>query len=343
MIHTIVTPIDGSAHAQMALDLSTDLAARYDAKLVLIHVAAADGGVPESLFDQASRALEEAESSGQASDIPTHESRRLRVLEYMGHWLLRQAQEQAESRGVKNAETVVGYGYASERIVQQAEQSAADLIIMGSRGFGKLKGFFLGSVSNKVVQLAPCSCVTVHQAEGEPALKGIGSILVPTDGSEHADKAVGLASEIASKYGAKLKLLYVTWRGPSLEDLRASADPSELSESTRDQLDPAKHPVAEHVSSAIVPPVVSKEALTEIGEHILERGRQIAVAKGVRDIELDLRDGDPARVILAVAKHEPVDMIAMGNRGLSGAEGFLAGSVSNRVNQSAPCSCLIVR
>ncbi len=79
MIKTIVTPIDGSAHAQMALDLSTDLAARYDAKLVLIHVAAADGSVPESRFDQASSALAEAGSSGRASDIPAHESRGLSV------------------------------------------------------------------------------------------------------------------------------------------------------------------------------------------------------------------------------------------------------------------------
>ena len=134
MIRTIVTPIDGSLHAQMALDMSIDLAARYEARLVLLHVGVRDGNVPESLFDAASRELAEAEGSGQETGVQAHESRHLRVLEHMGHRLLRDAREQAEGKGVRRAETIFDVGDASETILHRAERESADLIVMGSRG-----------------------------------------------------------------------------------------------------------------------------------------------------------------------------------------------------------------
>ena len=343
MIRTIVTPIDGSAHAQMALDMSIELAAKYDAELVLLNIGVRDENVPEKLYDAALRELKEAESSGRQTGVPPHKSERLRVLGYMGHMLLGNAQEQAESNGVKRVETVIDFGDVGERILHHARLTSADLIVMGSRGFGELKGLVMGSVSHKVFHLAPCSCVTVHHSDGQPALDGINSILVPTDGSDQADKAVDLASDIAAKTGSKLFLMYVMSRGPSLEKLRASIDLEQLSENARNELDPALHPIAEHVSSAFIPPVVSKDALNEIGEQVLARGQQIAQAKGVEVAGLVVIDGDPARKIIQIAKREKADLIAMGSRGLGGAEGLLTGSVSYKVTHTAPCSCLVVR
>ncbi len=343
MIQTIVTPIDGSTHAQMALDLSVDLAARYDAQLILLHVGVRDDNVPGELYESASRALEEAERSNQETGVQPHDSRHLRILEHMGHRLLRNAQEQAEGKGVRRVETVIDAGDAGERILHHATHRSADLILMGSRGLGELKELVLGSVSHKVFHLAPCSCVTVHRRDGQPALEGISCILVSTDGSKQADRAVDLASEVASKYGAKLVILYVMWRGPSLEQFRASIDMDQLSEGARKDLDPARHPIAEHMSSAFIPPVVPKATQQEIGEQVLARGRQTAEAKGVRDPILVLKDGDPARTIVNVAQREQADLITMGSRGLGGVEGHLAGSVSYKVNHAARCSCMIVR
>jgi nucleotide-binding universal stress UspA family protein len=343
MIRTIVTPIDGSVHAQLALDMSADLAAKYDAQLVLLNIGVRDDNVPEKLYNAASRELKEAESNGQETGIPPHQSQHLRVLAYLGHMLMDNARQQAESKGVKRVETVIDLGDAGERILHHAKQKSADLIVMGSRGFGELKGLALGSVSHKVFHLAPCSCVTVHQKDGQPDLEEIKSILVPTDGSEQADRAVALASDIAAKTKAKISLMYAMWRGPSLEKLRASIDMDQLSDSTRAELDPALHPIAEHMSSAFIPPVVSKDALKEIGEQVLARGRQTAEAKGVEVANLVVIDGDPARKIVQTAKHEKADLIAMGSRGLGGAEGLLTGSVSYKVNHTAPCSCMVVR
>ena len=343
MIQTILTPIDGSMHAQTALELSIDLATKYDAQLVLLHVGVRDGNVSEELYDTASRELEKAESIGQETGIDTRQSQHLRVLEYMGRMLLRNAHKEAEGKGVKRVETAIDFGEAGECILHHAKQKSADLIVMGSRGFSDLKGLVLGSVSHKVFHLATCSCVTVHRSDEQPSLDGIKYILVPTDGSEHSDKAVDLASDIAAKYGAKLELLYVTWRGPSLEQLRASIDMDQLSGSAREELDPELHPIAEHVGSAFIPPVVSKEASREIGEQVLERGRQTAEAKGVTAPKLVLQDGDPARVIAGAARREQADLIAMGSRGLGGVEGLLTGSVSYKVSHTVPCSCMIIR
>lgn len=343
MIGTILTPIDGSEHAQAALELSANLAFKYDARLLLLHVGMRDGDVPEALYDAAARELEKAESSGEETGIYPHLSLHLRILEYLGHMLLRDAKKHAEGRRVRRAETVIDFGDTGERILHHAKHESADLIVMGSRGFSELEGLLLGSVSHKVIHLAPCSCVTVRKSATQGTSDGIERIIVPTDGSDHAAKALDLASDISAKYGAKLTLVHVMRSHASLQTLRASVHVDQLSAKTREELDPARHAPAERFGGVFIPPAVSDDARREIGEQILSRGRLAAEVKGVDSPNLVLADGDPARAILETAKREQADLIAMGSRGLGEVAGLLAGSVSYKVNHAAPCSCLVVR
>ena len=78
----------------------------------------------------------------------------------------------------------------------------------------------------------------------------------------------------------------------------------------------------------------------KVGEQILAD----AAAK-VRDVTFDsrLEIGDPATVILKVAKQEDYDLIVLGSRGLSSVKRFLLGSVSADVSMYANRSVLIVR
>ena len=69
--------------------------------------------------------------------------------------------ESAREAGASTVESKVVLGDPAEEIVAYARDRKADLIITGSRGLGKLKSFVLGSTSNKVTQLADCSCLTV--------------------------------------------------------------------------------------------------------------------------------------------------------------------------------------
>jgi len=53
--------------------------------------------------------------------------------------------------------------------------------------------------------------------------------------------------------------------------------------------------------------------------------------------------GDPADMICDTAEREGVDLIVVGNKGMTGAKRFLLGSVPNQVSHHAPCNVLIVK
>lgn len=173
------------------------------------------------------------------------------------------------------------------------------------------------------------------------------SILVPVDGSEHAEKALAFASELAEKWGASLTVLNVVTGAPLSESERALIASEHLS-----------HMEAAGVSQALIkaagnplgmPQLIEETAdfanrvRQEFGRAILNQAKNAANDHGVTNVETVLEEGDPTKVILAVAKRLGVDMIAMGSRGLGDLEGLLLGSVSHKVGHSADCTVLTVR
>jgi nucleotide-binding universal stress UspA family protein len=58
-------------------------------------------------------------------------------------------------------------GRPSERILGTAEALDADLVVLGSRGLGRIRGWLLGSVSRRVTNVAPASVLVVKQAPDE--------------------------------------------------------------------------------------------------------------------------------------------------------------------------------
>ena len=78
------------------------------------------------------------------------------------------------------------------------------------------------------------------------------------------------------------------------------------------------------------------------------RDRELATAEAAlaeRGVPVSLvpRAGDPATAILEAAEKESVELIAMGTRGLSTAERWLMGSISDKVLHHAHCSVLVAR
>jgi nucleotide-binding universal stress UspA family protein len=172
----------------------------------------------------------------------------------------------------------------------------------------------------------------------------IKTILVPTDGSDHADKAVGLASELAEKYGAKMVLLHVLRNGQLSEELVHAAQVEHIGE-----------PAARDVGSlAILPPEIMArvdpkgggqaplEVLQFAGHQLMEEAERSARQKGVGEVETTVEQGDPAGQILDTADHVKADMIVMGRRGLGSLKGLLMGSVSEKVSHLAKCTCVTV-
>jgi nucleotide-binding universal stress UspA family protein len=62
-----------------------------------------------------------------------------------------------------------------------------------------------------------------------------------------------------------------------------------------------------------------------------------------RTVEAEMRDGDAAGEIIAVAEHRGADLIVLGTRGRTGLTRLLLGSVARNVLSGSPVSVLIVR
>jgi nucleotide-binding universal stress UspA family protein len=141
-------------------------------------------------------------------------------------------------------------------------------------------------------------------------------ILVGTDGSETANRAVREATELAKKTGASVDVVsaFEPVSGSRLREERLEA-PADIEHMVNPQEDVA---------------AILKDAAQEVEQ------------AGV-DVKTFARQGEPADAILDVAEEEGVDLIVVGNKGMTGAKRFLLGSVPNKVSHHAPCSVLIVR
>lgn len=171
------------------------------------------------------------------------------------------------------------------------------------------------------------------------------TILVPTDGSEHAAKAIDLAAGIAGKFEGKIVLLHILLRHSSLAELEALCErmnaPPELIKKLTNIEDFIVNTTTFEYGP--VPVVVPTDILEEIGYMIGDNAKQLAAEKGVGNFEVHVRDGAPADIILAAAEHEKADMIVMGSRGLGHLTGMLMGSVSHKVNHLSECTCITVK
>lgn len=70
---------------------------------------------------------------------------------------LENARARAVARGIDPVRSEIRVGDPSEEILKFQEETGADAIIVGSRGRGRLAGMLLGSVSQKIASLAPCT------------------------------------------------------------------------------------------------------------------------------------------------------------------------------------------
>jgi nucleotide-binding universal stress UspA family protein len=78
------------------------------------------------------------------------------------------------------------------------------------------------------------------------------------------------------------------------------------------------------------------------GKKVLSQAEKAHSKSGVA-IKTQSVSGDPADMICEVAEREGVDLIVIGNKGMTGAKRFLLGSVPNQVSHHAPCNVLIVK
>lgn len=142
------------------------------------------------------------------------------------------------------------------------------------------------------------------------------SIVVGTDGSETAAKAVRQAVSLAKPAGATLELVsaYAPVPEPQLRQERRDAP---------EDLQWAIHP------------------RQEVEAHLADAA-DVAREAGV-SVNLHARQGDPADAILDVVEEKDADLVIVAHKGMAGLKRFLPGTALKKVSRRAPCSVLIVR
>jgi nucleotide-binding universal stress UspA family protein len=175
----------------------------------------------------------------------------------------------------------------------------------------------------------------------------IKTMVVPTDGSEHAEKAVGFAADIAGKYGARIILVHALMHSETPGELRSLLKRLEAPADLIARLDEETDAMVSTIGSAYaeVPVLMplSADLLEAIGQRVCDRAREIAREHGAGEVTVSIVNAAPAEAILAAAQHEKADMIVMGSRGLGRLQGLLLGAVSQRVSHLATCTCVTVK
>lgn len=145
MFTKILLCSDGSDHALRAAIAAGELAKRYGSKLLVVQVFApgltlAPAGEGDSL----------------AYDAAAHAA----VMESAHNIVSRRTGKILEESGI-SYETRLEMGHPAECILGVAEEEAAELIVLGSRGQSAIQSFLLGSVSDRVVHHAHCPVLIV--------------------------------------------------------------------------------------------------------------------------------------------------------------------------------------
>lgn len=159
----------------------------------------------------------------------------------------------------------------------------------------------------------------------------IHHVLVPTDGSENAERAVRFSAQVADRrHQAEVTVVYVHLRVPPAAHQGASIlEPGEPAQAVQ-PLD--SEPVSEELVHAreIVDRAVAEIKSLVTSPEVTVTGRVVV------DERVD--DG-----VLRVADEIKADIIVMGTRGLSPLRGAIMGSVSHALIEKATCPVLIVK
>ena len=175
------------------------------------------------------------------------------------------------------------------------------------------------------------------------------AILVATDGSKTAEKALDVALDLAQQHKAAVTLFHVLLKDKEpdellrLPDLKAAG--ADVVESLRkiSQAPEPEHRAEELMADRNQPGRrVDDDLLRRIGAHILKRAEDQARARGVPVKMLELTGDKPAEAIVAAARANNADAIVMGTRGLRYIEAISFGSVSQEVCRTASCTCVAV-
>src|ERR671934_2819828 len=134
----------------------------------------------------------------------------------------------------------------------------------------------------------------------------VDRVMVGTDRSETAERAVAWAASFADRFGADLYVVQVV----------IPSHPADT-----------EHGLAERTRAE----AAEQDLRTQVERIAGDRGHAVVVI-----------DDDPAMAIVRAAEDQKADVLVVGNAGMAGRKEFLLGNVPNRISHNARCTVIIV-
>lgn len=290
----VVVGYDGSAQGGAAVDWAAAEASRRGRPLVVLHAA-----------DYTRMAVAAA---GAAAWVPE-------VAETAARGVAEEGAERA--RKIATGITVdVATDLAGPAAALERGSGRASLVVVGTRGHGRIAGALLGSVAFAVCAHAHCPVVVVRGDSTRPPGPG-RPVVVGVDGSECSEKALDHAGDIAAATGAELHVV-TAWQARTEEPWSRA-----------------------HLGDAGSHSRVT-EAAREAAEAIAERARDRAERRHPDvEVRLSVTPGRAEQVISGASTG--AGLVVVGARGRGDLASLLLGSVSRGVVHDADCPVEVVR
>lgn len=208
----------------------------------------------------------------------------------------------------KQVKSIVREGDTKQMVLKVAEEEGSDLIVMGSRGLGRLQSILANSTSQYVFQLSTRPMLLVRD---DLYVRHVNKVMVTIDGTGVGDDALRTACELVSEIpGGTLVGVHV---------IRQETTPSRGGRTKADELLDGAAQKARSYNIDFKP-------MTIQGNDI---GR--SVCQAAKDLNADL---------LVIASQDRRPLVA---RGLVDLDKLLGGSVSDYIRVHAPAPVLLVR
>jgi nucleotide-binding universal stress UspA family protein len=302
----LLLAIDQSKDSKAAINLLQKVKWPAGSTLIMLHVTTIDD---EMTAPSSSRLHKKKLDDSGKPPLPVHSE-------------LHRLEKQFASEALQVQSMVVS-GVPGQEILSVIQKKKIDMVILGSRGLSRISGLLLGSVSEWVLNDASCSVLigrpTARKAKSSSSL----NILLATDGSRDAWKAVDVLKSFEFSVEPTVTLLYVVKKKIYETGQVVGSTGKSRTEFAR----LAKDLCGDRGSAGVRLLNDTRDALSSSGLKIQER----------------LAFGHEAQEILKAARLQKADLVIVGSKGLTRLRRLLMGSVAHTVSQHAPCSVLVVR
>jgi nucleotide-binding universal stress UspA family protein len=304
MIQQLLVPLDGSGFGEETLPYAAAIARHTDAFVDVAHVHVPHP--PDHLLSNTQYQFE-------GVDLEEYDVRDRSEEEAY----LEAAAERIRGACSSEVRSVLLTGMVADAIDGYVRGTGPGIIVMSTHGRTGLSRAWLGSVADALVRHAPWPVLLVRPREAEVESTGtvqdeFGSILVPLDGSCHAERILDPVADLARPMGSSVRLLQVVRPNAVLGTRVMPVSVAAVTEAKRR----------------------SREYLGEVARRFEEQGVRV-------DVEV-IDDSQPALTILEVIERESIDLVALATHGHQGVRRAVLGSVADKVLRGVEVPLLLL-